>query len=54
MNNKVVKLGVVGLGRGKNVSIELINEKNVALSAICDKNPELLENKPEEVFEDID
>jgi predicted dehydrogenase len=43
MNNKVVKLGVVGLGRGKNVSIELINEKNVALSAICDKNPELLE-----------
>ena len=39
---KKVKLGVVGLGRGKHVAIELINEDNVELKAVCDKNPELL------------
>ena len=42
MANKIVKLGVVGLGRGKDVALELLNEKNVKVTAICDKNPELL------------
>ena len=42
MKIDVVKLGVVGLGRGKYVATELINEKNVKITAICDKNPELL------------
>ena len=43
MNNKILKLGVVGLGRGKQVALELTAEKNVKITAICDKNPELLE-----------
>ena len=42
MGIKTVKLGVVGLGRGKDVALELVNDKNVKITAICDKNPELL------------
>ena len=44
MENKIVKLGVAGLKRGKDVTIEIINERNVKLTAICDTNPETLEN----------
>ena len=40
---KTVKLGVVGLGRGKQVALEVVGDKNVRIAAICDKNPELLE-----------
>ena len=43
MEQKRIKLGVVGLGRGKDVTIELINESNVTVTAICDKNPKTLE-----------
>lgn len=42
MKNKVVKLGVVGLGRGRGVVSEIVGEKNVKLTAICDHNPEKL------------
>ncbi len=45
---KFIKLGVVGLGRGKDVTIELINEKNVKITAICDKNPETLSKAAED------
>lgn len=48
MMNNTVKLGVVGLGRGKDVTLELVNEKNVRISAICDKNPELLKRGEED------
>lgn len=43
MKKQVVKLGVVGLGRGREVTIELLDDKNVKIAAICDKNPELLQ-----------
>lgn len=39
-----VKLGVVGLGRGRNVVTEIIGEKGVTLTAICDNNPKKLES----------
>ena len=42
MASKVVKLGVVGLGRGQYVVEEIVGEKNVLLTAICDHNPEKL------------
>ncbi|MBO5474640.1 MAG: Gfo/Idh/MocA family oxidoreductase [Lachnospiraceae bacterium] len=44
MKDKVVKLGVVGLCRGRNVVSEIIGEKGVKLTAICDHNPKTLEN----------
>lgn len=43
MEQKVVKLGVVGLRRGKDVVSEIVGDKNVVLYAICDKDPEALE-----------
>ncbi len=48
MKKDVIKLGVVGLIRGKDVTIELINEKNVILTALCDKNPETLKKAVED------
>ncbi len=39
---KLVKLGVVGLKRGKDVTLELANEKNVTVKAICDKDSDCL------------
>lgn len=42
MENNVLKLGVVGLGRGRQVTIELVNDKNVKLTAVADWNPEIL------------
>ena len=52
MASKVVKLGVVGLGRGQYVVEEIVGEKNVLLTAICDHNPEKL-NSAREKFEKI-
>lgn len=38
MENKFVKLGVVGCGRGRNVTAEILGQKTVKLTAICDHN----------------
>lgn len=54
----MVKLGVVGLGRGKDVTIELADEKDVRVTAICDRNPQKLKNAIEDYekagFKDFD
>ena len=42
MEEKVVKLGVVGLKRGAYVAWTLIGDKNVVIRAIADTNPETL------------
>lgn len=39
-DTKVVKVGVVGLGRGLNIAEGLIGNKNSKITAICDKLPE--------------
>ena len=43
MKEKIVKMGVVGLGRGVSVISKVIGDKNMVLRAICDKNPERLQ-----------
>ena len=43
MSKKIVKLGVVGLKRGADVTINAIGMDNVRLCAACDHNPETLE-----------
>lgn len=43
MSDKIVKLGVVGCGRGVSVFWGARGNKNVKLTAICDHNPEKLE-----------
>ena len=40
--SKIIKLGVIGLGRGKNVMTDILGEDNVKLHAICDRNPQKL------------
>ncbi len=42
MEKKIVKLGVVGLDRGRWMISEVIKQDNVQMTAICDKNPERL------------
>ena len=42
MENKIVKLGVVGLKRGAYVAWTLIGDKNVVIRAIADSDPETL------------
>ncbi len=42
MSEQIVKLGVVGLGRGAYVAKFMVGEKNVQIRAICDKNEEKL------------
>ncbi len=42
MEKKVVKLGVVGLGRGFSIAKCILNEKDICLHSICDKDPERL------------
>ena len=39
MGEKVVKLGVVGLGRGMSVTRDILRETRVRVTAICDRNP---------------
>ena len=43
MENKIIKVGVVGLGRGMGIIGDSFEEKNMKIHAICDKNPELVE-----------
>lgn len=43
MKKEVVKMGVIGLGRGHEVMSLAINEPTIKIRAICDKNPEKLE-----------
>ncbi len=40
MQDKIVKLGVVGLGRGLHIVREVANDSDVRITAICDHNPE--------------
>ncbi len=40
---KVLKMGVVGCGRGRYMVALLAREENVKITAICDNNPEMLE-----------
>ncbi len=42
MSERFVKLGVVGLGRGRYVAKEIIGRSGVKLTAICDHNPQTL------------
>lgn len=41
---KAVKLGVVGLGRGLGVVCDVVNNPNVRIAAVCDRDPQKLEN----------
>lgn len=43
MEKRVIKLGVAGLLRGKDVVASVMQDENVILRAICDKNEEVLE-----------
>lgn len=45
MDRKIVKLGVVGLGRGAYVVKSIVGEENVVLRAICDHNESKLEQE---------
>ena len=52
MEERVVKLGVVGLNRGLSVVSKVIKDDNVQLYAICDKNPERLERAKKQLARD--
>ena len=52
MSEKVIKYGVVGLGRGADVAAEGIGMEGAKLCAACDHNPEILE-KAKKKFEDL-
>lgn len=51
MNTEFVKLGVVGLGRGKDLAKEIVGDDNVKITAIADINPETLEKAKAEFEE---
>ena len=51
METKIVKLGVVGLGRGFFVAKEAIGYPGFQLTAICDKNPKKVEESLKELEE---
>ena len=51
MDKKIVKYGVVGLGRGADVAISGIGFEGAKLSAACDHNPEIME-KAKKRFEE--
>ena len=48
MEQKIVRLGVVGLIRGKQVVTDVIGDRNVVIRAIADKNPEVLKKCKED------
>lgn len=48
MEQKIVRLGVVGLIRGKQAVMDVIGDRNVVIRAIADKNPEILEKCKED------
>ena len=43
MEKKVVKLGIVGLGRGSYVMKDILFEPSVKVTAICDRNLQLVD-----------
>lgn len=43
MEKRIIKFGIVGLGRGLNLMLDSLEEPNLQLTAICDRNPEKLE-----------
>lgn len=47
MKTNAVKIGVVGLGRGRAVISEVADDENVILRAICDKNKDKLQSAKE-------
>lgn len=49
MGEQTVKLGVVGLKRGLAIVSEVIGEKHVKLTAICDKDPDTLQQAREQL-----
>lgn len=51
MAEKFVKLGVVGLGRGRDVTTDVLGREGVKLTAICDHNPEKLKSAIEHYAE---
>ena len=44
VKKKSVKLGVVGLKRGRGIATDGLDNENIVIRAICDRNPELLES----------
>lgn len=44
MENKIVKLGVVGLKRGMDVALEVAKDNNVAIKAVCDISESAINN----------
>jgi predicted dehydrogenase len=42
MEKKVVKIGVVGMRRGRDVISNVVDDENIVLRAICDKDPDRL------------
>ena len=51
MNEKIIKIGVVGLGRGTAIARELFTIPGTKLVAACDHNPEILEKGYKELSE---
>jgi len=51
--NKFVKIGIVGLGRGYSLIKDSLNESYVKLTAICDKNMQKLEDARKNLAEDF-
>ena len=43
MKKRIIKFGIVGLGRGLNLMLDSLEEPHLRLTAICDRNPEKLE-----------
>ena len=44
MDAKTVKLGVVGMGRGRDVATRALDLDHLKLTAVCDRNLEKLED----------
>ena len=51
MSDKIIKVGVVGLGRGTAIARCLKGVKNAKLIACCDHNPKILKSGYEELSE---
>ena len=50
-NNKIVKYGVVGLGRGLDIAKEGIRMEGAKLCAACDINPEQIKKAKKKLEE---
>ena len=53
MSDKIIKCGVVGLGRGTAVARCLAGVKNAKLVSVCDHNPAILKSGYEELSEAV-